>query len=439
MNKFSVLPIKKDLLQNLEKLQFTQMTAIQKESLPLSLQGNDIIAKAKTGSGKTIAFGLVMLNKLQVKKFRIQSMVLCPTRELANQVADQLRDLAKAFHNVKITTLCGGMPYKPQVHSLSHQAHIIVGTPGRILKHLQEDSFDPNNIDTLVLDEADRMLDMGFSEDVNAIIDFLPQQRQTLLFSATMSDEIITLSQSITTQAKEIFIEQNFEEENIKQFYYYVPIEKKTEATVDVIKTHQAKSTIIFCNTKIACEQLADDLDDAGVDTLVLHSDYDQNERNETLILFASKTYPIMIATDVAARGLDIDKVDLVINYDEALSEEIHTHRIGRTGRFDQKGIAVTFCDDIQETVYEFQDSSYEIDADFRSIYINGGKKQKVRSGDILGAFTADIGLHKEDVGKIDILPYCSYVAIKSSLIEEVYNKLQRTKIKGKFFKTYLK
>ncbi len=428
------------MVDNLEQLGYQTMTPIQEKSLPHSLDGSDLIAKAKTGSGKTIAFGLLLMQKLNVKKFRIQSMVLCPTRELANQVASELKKLARFTHNVKITTLCGGVPYKPQVHSLSHQAHIIVGTPGRILKHLKEDSFSSEEINTLVLDEADRMLDMGFSEDIHSIIDFLPKQRQTLLFSATYPENIQELSNEILIDPVNVSIDEEHQENAIEELFYFVDESKKPVAVQNMIATQKAISTIIFCNTKIACDQLADDLEDLGIDVLVLHSDLEQRDRNETLTLFASKTYPVLIATDVAARGLDIEQVDLVINYDLPNDDEVYTHRIGRTGRANQKGVSISFEDQpIQENIYEMQSTDYVVDSPFRSIYINGGKKQKVRAGDILGAFTAGLGLQKEDIGKIDIMDFCSYVAVKKSLIEEVYEKLQKTKIKGKYFKSYLK
>lgn len=438
MKDFNTLPLKQEILENLGKLNFTQMTPIQQSTLPLSLNGQDVIAKAKTGSGKTVAFSLAILNKLQVKKFRIQSLILCPTRELANQVAQELRMLAKAFHNVKIITLCGGMPHKPQVHSLSHHAHIVVGTPGRVLKHLQQENFSCEDIETFVLDEADRMLEMGFIEDIEAIKQFVPNTVQTLLFSATFPQETIDLANKITNNAQKIFLEQDVQN-NIKELHYKVHENDKSEVIIDVIKANEAKSTIIFCNTKLSCEQLADELEQLNVDVLVLHSDYEQQDRMETLILFSSKTYPVLIATDVAARGLDIEKVDLVINYDLPLNEEIYTHRIGRTGRMNKQGIAVSLSDELDASEYVFCNKEFEIDADFRSIYLNIGKRLKISPADILGALCVQIGLDKSEVGKIDILPTCSYVAIKKEKIDAVYKALQNIRIKGKYFKSYLK
>ena len=344
-NQFNNLQLNKLLIENLNRLGYIKMTPIQEQSLPLTLEGNDIIAQAQTGSGKTVAFSLVILNKLNIEKFAIQSLILCPTRELANQVATEMKKLAKFKHNIKITTLCGGMPYKPQVHSLSHQAHIIVGTPGRVLKHLSEDTFSTENINSLVLDEADRMLDMGFNEDINKIIDFLPKKRQTLLFSATYPINIQTLAKNILQEPINITIEDEQVENNIEQIFYESEISSKKDTIIKLLSEYQPETTIIFCNTKIACDNLADELEDNGVETLVLHSDLEQRDRSETLILFANKSYPVLIATDVASRGLDIDDINLVINYNLPFDNEVYTHRIGRTARAGKSGRAISLVD----------------------------------------------------------------------------------------------
>lgn len=445
------------MLENLQTLGYDTMTPIQQQALPITLKNKDLIAQAKTGSGKTVAFSLGILHKLNVKKFRIQAMILCPTRELANQVASELKKLARFTHNIKITTLCGGMPYRPQVHSLSHQAHIIVGTPGRILKHLKEESFSPEDINTLVLDEADRMLDMGFYEDINTIIDFLPKQRQTLLFSATYPQNIEQMAQDILIDPVQVKIDTKHEDNVIEQVFYEAAMSDKTNIILKAFTHYKPESTIIFCNTKIACDELADDLEDAGIDVLVMHSDLEQRDRNETLILFASKSYPVLIATDVAARGLDIDDVDLVINYELPFDAEVYTHRIGRTARAGKRGVAIGLVDGAQLELFndlnDFQnsnfilndanslieDKSFSLDAYWQGIFINGGKKNKMRAGDILGALTAGLGLAKDEVGKIDILDFCSYVAVKRTLAKDVQQKLSNAKIKGKYYKVFLK
>ncbi len=382
-------------------------------------------------------------------------MILAPTRELANQIAQELRKLSRHIPNLKVLTLCGGMPFKPQALSLSHGAHIVVATPGRVLKHIKEENIDLENIQTLVLDEADKMLDMGFYDDIMEIINTLPKNRQTLLFSATYEKSIEKLASNVLSNPLMVKVE-NEEKVHIKQKFYEVDEENKTALIPALISTNKAKSILIFCNMKIKCDKLADDLYDLGLDVLTLHSDLEQKERDETIILFSNKSYPILIATDVASRGLHIDDVDLVINYDLSLDEKIHTHRIGRTARAGKGGLAISlytqndldrveaikdvFSDIEEEHIANVEDDlSYKIDSDLRTIFINGGKKQKLRAGDILGAMTAGIGLKKDDIGKIDILDFASYVAVKKEVVEDTVAKLSREKIKGKYYRIYIK
>jgi ATP-independent RNA helicase DbpA len=450
--KFSKLTnLNPDLLKTLNRFGFEDMTPIQEESLPITLQNKDLIAQANTGSGKTIAFSLVLLNKLVVKNFTIQSIVLAPTRELANQIASELKQLAKFAHNIKITTLCGGMPYKPQVHSLSHKAHIVIGTPGRILKHLEENSFDPKDINTLVLDEADRMLDMGFYEDINKVIDFLPKQRQTLLFSATYPPNIENLSKNILQSPTQIKIE-NQQNNKIDQIFFQSELHNKKEHIIKILDHYNPKSTIIFCNMKIDCDNLADELENENIYPLVLHSDLEQKDRDETITLFSNKSYKILIATDVASRGLDIDDVELVINYALPRDLEVYTHRIGRTARAGKSGHAIALVESRDMEIFDDlnyensfvlenlslnSDTTYNDTPLYKTLFINGGKKQKLRAGDILGSLTAGIGLDKNDIGKINIKQFCSYVAIKSAVVKKAQKGLNNNKIKGKYFKVY--
>lgn len=444
----------KAFIENLKSLDYTTMTPIQKESLPLILDKKDVIAQAQTGSGKTIAFGIGLVNALEVKDFKIQSLVLCPTRELANQVASEIRKLARFIHNVKVLTLTGGVPYKPQVNSLYHGAHIVVGTPGRVLKHLNEGNISFDRINLAVLDEADKMLDMGFSEDIHQIMQALPQKRQTLLFSATYQDNIDALSKEVLSNPITVSIEKTIKPK-IATSFYKTDESSKTSLLPSLFSTYEVQSVVIFCNTKIKCDALYDDLYDLGFDVLVLHSEYEQKERDETLTLFANKSYPILIATDVAARGLDIDDVDMVINYDVPKDATTYTHRIGRTARANKEGNAITLVsddelelfEDIQddlETTFEFSDANslvdnldFKLDAPFRTLYINGGKKNKVRAGDILGSLIQGVGLTKEDVGKITTFNFFTLVAVKKEVEEKAYKGLTRGKIKGKYFKIY--
>jgi len=451
-NQFNILNIEEENFQNLTSLGFEYMTPIQEKSLPLILEKKDVIAKAKTGSGKTVSFGLGILNNLDASRFRIQALVLCPTRELAAQVAKTLKDLARYKHNIKILGLTGGVPYKPQVHSLSHQAHILVGTPGRVLKHLKEENFSPDDINTLVLDEGDRMLDMGFTEDINLIINYLPKKRQTMLFSATYPQSIEELAEGILDNPVKVEVESTHSSSSITQEFYEIQPHQKSGMILKLFNEKQ-KSVIIFCNTKIQCDELADSLEQLDIEPLVLHSDLEQKYRDETLILFSNKSYPVLIATDVASRGLDIEDVDMVINYDLPFDFEVYTHRIGRTARAGKDGKAVSFVDDLSrfEDLKDFFDMDFDLlniaqiqdekdtflTYDYSSLYINGGKRHKLRAGDILGALTAGIGLNKEDIGKIDIMPTCSYVAVKNAVYEQAFKGLNANRMKNKFYKVY--
>ncbi len=420
------------------------------------LDGKDVLAKAKTGSGKTVAFCLPIVEKLDVKKFRIQALILAPTRELANQIAKELRKLSRHIHNVKVLTLCGGVPFKPQVASLKHGAHIVVGTPGRVLQHIFETKVDFSNVKTFVLDEADKMLDMGFYDDIMKVVEHIPQHRQTLLFSATYDENMKVISKNIMKNPNFVEAEDMDIENSIKQTFYKVALDKRSSYIIPLIASNKAKTVLIFCNTKIKCEELADELYDLGLDVLTLHSDLEQRQRDEIIILFSNKSYPILIATDVASRGLHIDDIDLVINYEIARDEKVHTHRIGRTARAGKNGNAITFYEEselykVEDIKDSFDDISLEeikgikenydfkIDSDFRTIFINAGKKQKLRAGDILGALTAGIGLDKNEVGKIDILNFVSYVAVKKEFLNKALNGLKKSKIKGRFFKVFEK
>ncbi|RXK10928.1 ATP-dependent RNA helicase DbpA [Halarcobacter bivalviorum] len=455
MSNFTKLNLSDKFLDNLKSLNFKTMTRIQEESLPLSLEGKDLIAQAKTGSGKTVAFSIPIVKKLKVRKYAIQSLVLAPTRELANQIAEQIRKVSRHIHNVKVLTLCGGVPYKPQVASLKHGAHIIVATPGRILQHIFETKIDLSSVELLVLDEADKMLDMGFYEDILKVIEALPKKRQTMLFSATYEKDIETLANQILIEPHFIQDDSVHEKQTINQIFYEVNENEKDLLIPSLIASRKASSVLIFCNTKIKCEELADILYENEVDVLTLHSDLEQRQRDETIIMFSNKSYPILIATDVASRGLDIDDIDLVINYDLAKDVKTHIHRIGRTARAGKKGLAVSFYD--EETRYkvemieekfddlifgnkdEIEASLDEIDCEYRTLFINGGKKHKLRAGDILGALTAAIGLPKEAIGKIDILDFVSYVAIKKEYIKKANEGLRKNKIKGKFIRCEIK
>ncbi len=343
---FASLALPAALTDNLTTLGYQTLTPIQQQALPPILQGRDLIGQAKTGSGKTAAFGLGVLARLNVKRFRVQSLVLCPTRELADQVAIEIRKLGRGIHNIKVLTLCGGVPFGPQLGSLEHGAHIIVGTPGRVEEHLQKGSLKLDDLTTLVLDEADRMLEMGFQSALDVIISFAPAQRQTLLFSATFPPQIAQLATRLLTNPLQVVIEGSQHNQNIRQQFIRLDSNKERASAVELLlKAHQPVSSVVFCNTKRETQDLADQLAAQGFSVLALHGDLEQRERDQTLIRFANKSVSVLVATDVAARGLESDALDMVINYQLAHDVDTHIHRVGRTGRAGSEGQAFSlFC-----------------------------------------------------------------------------------------------
>lgn len=454
---FSSLNLHKDLVKNLSSLGYQEMTPIQAQSLPEMLAGKDVIAQAKTGSGKTAAFGLALLEKLEVKRFRIQSMVLCPTRELADQVAKEIRKLARAVHNIKVLTLCGGTPFGPQIGSLEHGAHIIVGTPGRIEEHVIKGTLKLDDLNLLVLDEADRMLEMGFEAALDNIIERTPLERQTLLFSATFPTQIQAISESIMTEPVIVKVSASEDQSNISQQFYHVENDvERFEALRLLLLANPVESTAVFCNTKKETQAVCNSLRDDGFSVLALHGDLEQKDRDQTLLRFANKSVAILVATDVAARGLDIDSLDLVVNYHIAHDSEVHIHRIGRTGRAGAQGKAISlFSDKESYKVGLIEDTLEQVikpellppidvlnnarpQAQMSTIQIDGGKKQKVRPGDILGALTSKntgAEINGKDVGKISVLDIKAYVAVNKKVLKVALRKLADGKMKGRSFK----
>ena len=429
------------------------MTPIQTQSLPAILEGRDLLAQAKTGSGKTAAFAIGLLHKLASRSYTTQALVLCPTRELADQVSKEIRRLARAIPNTKILTLCGGKPIAPQRVSLAHSPHIVVGTPGRILKHLDKGSLKLESLTTLVLDEADRMLDMGFHDDIMRIIDFMPQQRQSLLFSATYPDEIDEISHAILHEPLEIRVESTHDNKKIKQVFYEIEKGERTKALVSLLQHYRPESSVVFCNRKYQCKELAEALWQQGFHALALHGDLEQKDRDQVLVQFSNKSSSILIATDVAARGLDIKDLQAVINFELAHDPEIHIHRIGRTGRADNEGLALSLFMASEagkvNAIEEYQKTPVRIDKlstlkareNFRlsppmvTLSINGGRKNKVRAGDLLGALTASDKISGKQIGKIDLFDTLSFVAVERPIAKQALKVLSEGKIKGRKFR----
>ena len=450
---FSSLPLTPGLLANIQSLDYQVMTPIQAQSLPAILKGRDLLAQAKTGSGKTAAFAIGILHKLEVKTYRTQALVLCPTRELADQVSKELRLLARAIPNTNILTLCGGKPMGPQLASLERNPHIVVGTPGRVLKHLGKGTLKPDALNMLVLDEADRMLDMGFHDDIMRIIEMTPRQRQTLLFSATYPDEIKEISHAIQVDPVDIRVESLHDNKQIEQIFYEIQKGERTKTLVALLQHYRPESSVVFCNRKQQCQELAEELWQQGFHAQALHGDLEQRERDQVLVQFANKSSSVLIATDVAARGLDIKDLEAVINFELSPDPEIHIHRIGRTGRAGNAGLAlslfmaseakkVTAIEDFQKSPVQMdKTSSLKAREDFRlsppmvTLCINGGRKNKVRAGDILGALTVNTNLPGKQIGKIDISDYHAHVAVERPVAKQALKILAEGKIKGRRFR----
>ena len=456
--KFSSLKLQPELLKNIESLGYVKMTPIQAQSLPPILAGKDVIGQAKTGSGKTAAFGLGILEQLNVRNTRVQALVLCPTRELADQVSNALRRLARMCPNVKVLTLCGGMPYRPQVSSLGHGAHVVVGTPGRIAKHLRTGSLNLGSLRILVLDEGDRMLEMGFQEEVDAIIAKTPEARQTLLFSATYPRAIQSIAEKVMRDPVMAKVESTHDSGSIRQHFYKVGDDDAARlmALRLLMQEYRPESTLVFCSRKLETQSVRDELNQLGFSALALHGDLEQSERDETLVRFSNKSVSVLVATDVAARGLDIDSVDAVINYRLSRDAETHVHRIGRTGRAGSKGMACSLYGPRDRSVLdaleanggsEIRDeplpSRKALDspiakAPMATLNVRLGKRQKFRAGNLLGALTGENGLKGDQVGKINICDNWTYVAVASDSVDFALKVLGNETWKERSIKAWL-
>ena len=450
---FATLPLSAATLANLDALGYTEMTPIQAQSLPVMLKGKDLIAQAKTGSGKTAAFGIALLEPLNPRYFGCQALVLCPTRELADQVAKELRRLARSADNIKILTLCGGVSIGPQIGSLEHGAHVIVGTPGRIQEHLKKGSLKLDGLNTLVLDEADRMLDMGFYHAIAEIIGQTPSKRQTLLFSATYPAGIKQLSATFMRDPPQVKAEALHDDTQIEQRFYEIDSEDRMEAVVRILASFRPETCVAFCFTKQQCQELVDRLSAQGISAMALNGDLEQRDRDQVLAMFANRSLSVLVATDVAARGLDIDALDMVINVELARDSEIHIHRVGRTGRAGKKGIAISLVapaeahraraiEERQKAPLNWQPLS-ELKAQagaplqppMVTLCIGAGRKDKLRPGDILGALTGDAGIPGTQVGKIAIFDFQAFVAVERGAAKQALNRLNAGKIKGRSLK----
>ncbi|MBB5322763.1 ATP-dependent RNA helicase DbpA [Marinobacter oulmenensis] len=447
---FKPFGLSPSMLHNLSQLGFSQPTDIQAAALPPCLAGQDVIAMARTGSGKTAAFGIGLIEALKPRLFAVQAVVLCPTRELADQVTKSLRELARARDNIKVLTLCGGVPIGPQIGSLSHGAHIVVGTPGRVQDHLRKGTLTLEKITTVVLDEADRMLDMGFQEAVEDILSHTPDGRQTLMFSATWPQPIRELSGRYQKDPVDVRVAAGDDRPDIEELFYEIPASDTDRGIMAALSRWQPASCIVFCSTKQQCDDTVETLRAHGFSALALHGDLEQRERDSVLVRFGNQSCAVLVATDVAARGLDIKALPLVINAEPARDPEVHTHRVGRTGRAGEPGRAITFCTPAKgHKITQLEKARGETvtwgDSDelmatpeqpvvpaMQTLCIAGGRKDKVRPGDILGALTGDAGLPGDAVGKIDRFEFQSFVAVERSQAGKALKRLEKGKIKGR-------
>lgn len=458
---FSTLPLADHVLANLQRLGYEQMTPIQAASLPLALAGKDLIAQARTGSGKTAAFALPLLANLNPRRFAVQALVLCPTRELAEQVSQEIRRLARAEDNVKVLTLCGGATMRPQLASLAHGAHVVVGTPGRVLDHLERESLVLEALNTLVLDEADRMLDMGFADDIAAIARHCPPttQRQTLLFSATYPDDVARLAARYLRDPQEVKLAERHDASRIRERYYEVKESERLHAVGLLLNHFRPESALAFCNTKQQCRDLVAVLQAQGIVALELHGDLDQRERDQVLVQFANRSCSVLVATDVAARGLDIERLEAVINVDITPEVQVHTHRVGRTGRAGESGLVFSLAsmeemgrvgrieemqgrESVWHPLAELSAAAARDDASrgplrppMVTLQILGGRKEKIRKGDVLGALTKDLGFEAASIGRIDVNDFSTYVAVRRDVADAVLRGLNGGKVKGRSVK----
>ncbi|MCV0438022.1 MAG: ATP-dependent RNA helicase DbpA [Hydrogenophaga sp.] len=447
---FGTLPLSPAMLANLARLGYASMTPIQAAALPPALLGKDLIAQARTGSGKTAAFSLTLLANLNPRRFAVQTLVLCPTRELADQVTTEIRRLARAEDNIKVVTLCGGVPLRGQLATLEHGAHIVVGTPGRIMDHLERGSLQLDALNTLVLDEADRMLDMGFFDDIVTVAKQCPATRQTLLFSATYPEGIASLSARFMREPVTVKVDAQHTGTQIEQRWYEVAETQRLDAVSRLLHHFRPESTLAFCNTKAQCRDLVAVLQAQGVSALALFGELEQRERDQVLVRFANRSCSVLVATDVAARGLDIASLAAVINVDVTPDPEVHVHRIGRTGRAGESGLALNLAslDEMgsvgkieqlqgRESAWHPLDElaptgSGPLVPPMVTLHIQGGRKEKIRPGDVLGALTADLGYTREQVGKINVNEWSTYVAVNRDIAQQAASRLNAGRIKGK-------
>ena len=445
---FALLGLPEPLVRACESLGYVEPTPIQREAISPALAGRDLVAQARTGSGKTLAFGLPLLAKIEPAALRTQALVLCPTRELADQVAKELRAAARFLPNLKLITLCGGIPLRPQLASLEVPPDVVVGTPGRILELLEQHALSLEHVERFVLDEADRMLDMGFVEDIRRLARRLPTSTQTWLYSATYNDAVRAIAESLLREPLHIAAALE-DAPQIDEWVHVVDTAQRHWAVLQVLADKAPAAALVFCNTRKETAALTEALQREGHAADALHGDLEQREREEVLTRFANGSLRVLVATDVAARGIDIAGLPMVLSAEIASDADQHVHRIGRTGRAGETGQAVAIVTPseahwrrsieaargrpLQERGLRLAAQRPKPQAaEFRSLQIDAGRQDKLRPGDVLGALTGAAGLPATAVGKISLYPTRCYVAIARAHADKALAKLREQGIKGR-------
>ena len=517
--RFEEMGLSEEIQKAVRYMGFEEASPIQAKAIPAMISGIDLIGQAQTGTGKTAAFGIPILEKVDPKLKKLQAIVLCPTRELAIQVADEIRNLSRYMHGIKVLPIYGGQDIVKQIRSLKSGTQIVIGTPGRVMDHMRRKTMKLDFVHTVVLDEADEMLNMGFREDIEFVLSGVPEERQTVLFSATMPKPIMEITKKFQNNAKVIKVtKKELTVPNIEQYYYDVKPKKKEEVLSRLLDIYSPRLSVVFCNTKKQVDLLVNALLGRGYFAAGLHGDMKQEQRDRVMQGFRTGKTEILVATDVAARGIDVDEVEAVFNYDLPQDDEYYVHRIGRTGRAGREGRAFSFVsgkevyklkeiqrycktkiyaqkvpslndvantkmenilDDVERVIeqedldmminaieervnnseftamdmaaaflkiccgmtednknteendWEFGDTGAGEDGMVR-LFINIGKKQRVRPGDILGAIAGESGMDGKLIGTIDMYDKYTFVEVPRDYAREVLNAMKNVKIKGK-------
>lgn len=466
---FEELNLKKELLRSIELLGYKEMTKVQEFSIPNVLEDKDLVVKSQTGSGKTLSYALPICEKIDWDERYPQALIVVPTRELAMQVREEIFNLSR-FLRLKVVEVYGKTPYGRQTRELKERCHIVVGTPGRLIDHIERGNLRTNRIKYLVLDEADEMLNMGFLEQVETIIDSLNDERTNLLFSATMPYDIEELSRKYMDQPEYLEIESTSNTmDRIRQIRYNVENEKKIRVLKDLTVVENPDNAIIFCNTRDEVDLVYRELKRNKYSVDKIHGGMEQKKRSEVMEAFKLGEFRYLVATDVAARGIDVEDITHVINYDLPPEEEPYIHRIGRTGRKGKKGIAISLHDNYEEKYIRYIENytgrmmeigkiptreevnknvnafnnkmekkrdlvvkADKLNEGILKLHINAGKKTKMRAGDIVGAICSIDGVSGDDIGVINIIDISSFVEILNDKGEYVFEQLKNTKIKGR-------